>query len=182
MLIRRSIIASLLLSGAGAALAQDQVSPQDRWAQVSACAGENSNDRRHECVDAVLRAAGALDPVREIAVNRENFGREERPAPSVAAPPAPAVPAAAVVAARPTVPAPPAPLTGITTRVASARQLGNRRLQVTTSEGAIWQQVDSDVIRRMPRAGETFEAREGALGSYRCTFNEATTFRCERRD
>jgi hypothetical protein len=53
---------------------------------------------------------------------------------------------------------------------------------VVTAEGAVWRQTDTDVIRRLPRAGESFEVRNGALGSFRCTFNGNTSFRCERRD
>ena len=167
--------AGLVLALPVTASAQDQVSGETRWNQVVACAAERSVEARHACMDSVLRAAGALDVAREVAVNRENFGREERAAP----PPPP--PVAATVAAPARV-APPPPVTGITTRVASARLGGDRKLRVTTSEGAVWQQVDNDTIRRLPREGEAFEVREGSLGSFRCTFNETTTFRCERRD
>lgn len=199
MQTRYLIAAALVLPvlGAGAALAQDAVSPDARWAQVSACAAERSAESRHSCVDAVLRAAGALDRETEEAVNRENFGRTERSAPVAARAPAPA-PAQAPMAAPPALasaaqparvaPPPPArieapePVNGITTQVASARMGNDRRLLVTTAEGAVWHQVDSDNIRRLPRAGESFEVRSGALGSFRCTFNATTTFRCERRD
>jgi hypothetical protein len=169
--------AGLALVAPAAAVAQDQVSGEARWNQVVACAAQRSVEARHACMDNVLRAAGALDAATEVAVNRENFGREERAAPP---PPSPApVAATAAVAARV---APPPPVTGISTRVASVRLSGDRRLRVTTTEGAVWQQSDSDTIRRLPREGEAFEVREGSLGSYRCTFNETTTFRCERRD
>jgi hypothetical protein len=180
---------ALFVMGAGfalvapaAAVAQDQVSGEARWNQVVACATQRSVEARHACMDDVLRAAGALDTATEVAVNRENFGREERavpPPPPSAPPPAPVAAAAVAVPARV---APPPPVTGISTRVASVRLSGDRKLRVTTTEGAVWQQSDSDTIRRMPREGEAFEVREGSLGSYRCTFNETTTFRCERRD
>ncbi len=172
--------AGLVLAVPVTAAAQDQVSGETRWNQVVACAAERSVEARHACVDSVLRAAGALDVAREVAVNRENFGREERAAPPP--PPPPPAPAVAASVAAPARVAAPPPVTGITTRVASARLGGDRKLRVTTSEGAVWQQVDNDAIRRLPREGEAFEVREGSLGSYRCTFNETTTFRCERRD
>lgn len=177
---RYLIAGGVLALGAVAANAQDEVSPQARWAQVAACAAERSNESRHACVDAVLRAAGALDVATETRVNRENFGRVERPVP----PPPVAQPAAAVaaVAASPVVIAPPAPVEGVSTQIASARRGNDRRLLVETVEGAVWRQVDSDVIRRIPRPGEAFDVREGALGSFRCTVNSSTTFRCERRD
>jgi hypothetical protein len=180
MMMRSLLAVGVLALGAVAVNAQDTASPQERWAQVAACAAERSNESRHACVDAVLRAAGALDAVTETRVNRENFGRVERltPPPPVAQPPS----APAEAAARPDPIAPPAPVDGVSTQVASARMGNDRRLVVETVEGAIWRQVDSDVIRRLPRQGEAFDVREGALGSFRCTVNRSTTFRCERRD
>jgi len=180
MTMRKAIIAGMLVLGTTAASAQDTVPPQTRWAQVAACAAERSSESRHACVDSVLRAAGALDAATETRVNRENFGRVDRSAPPPVT--APAVAANAVVAARPDAIEPPAAVEGISTHVASARIGGNRRILVTTAEGAVWHQVDTDVIRRLPRPGEAFEVREGALGSFRCTANGTTTFRCERRD
>lgn len=179
MLIRCTITAAVFLLGATSVAAQDEVSPQTRWAQVAACAGERSNERRHACVDSVLRAAGALDAATEAAINRDNFGRSERIAPSPAPPPE-QVAAAAPSSSR--LPEQRPSTTGISTQIASARAVNNRQLRVVTTEGAVWQQVDSDVIRRIPRAGETFEVRDGALGSFRCTANGNTTFRCQRQD
>ena len=184
MLLRYSIAAGMIVLGAGTVMAQDTVSPQTRWAQVAACAAERSAESRHACVDAVLRAAGALDPVTEAAVNRENFGRAPTPAPPPPPPPpvAQPLPAQAGGVARPVAPTAPPPIDGINTQVASARMGGDRRLVVETAEGAVWRQTDTEVIRRLPRAGESFEVRNGALGSFRCTFNVNTSFRCERRD
>lgn len=174
--------AALFLATAGPAMAQDSVPAQDRWAQVAACGNERSIEARHACVDSVMRAAGVLDPELETAINRENFGRSERSAPQSSAA---SVAAAAVDYSQPSeVGVPPQsspPLNGIMTRVAFARLSGSRRLVVTTTEGAVWRQTDTGSIRRLPREGESFEVREGALGSYRCTFNDMTTFRCERR-
>jgi hypothetical protein len=187
MMLRYLIAAVTIALGAAAVHAQDTVPAQTRWAQVAACAAERCNESRHACVDAVLRAAGALDAATEVAVNRENFGRTDRPAPTPPPPPPPPVAAPASAArpapaAPPPLAAPPAPIDGITTQVASARLGSDRRLMVVTAEGAVWRQTDTDVIRRLPRAGESFEVRNGALGSFRCTFNGNTSFRCERRD
>lgn len=179
MMMRSLISVGVLALGAVAVNAQDDVSPETRWAQVAACAAERSNESRHACVDTVLRAAGALDVVTETRVNRENFGRVDMPNPP-AAPPT-AVAAMAATADRVQVTAP-APVDGISTQVATARMGNDRRIVVETVEGAVWRQVDSDVIRRLPRTGEAFDVREGALGSFRCTANRSTTFRCERRD
>jgi hypothetical protein len=184
MRARNWIVGGTVLLGSVAALAQAGGSPADRWQQVVACAAQGSNAARHDCIDAVLRAAGALSPEREAQVNRENFGREDRQAPSSAPAPSPALmpPATAAAAPQPAPIAPPQPLQGIATQVAAVSQGGDRKIVVTTTEGAVWRQIDSSPIRRLPRVGESFEVREGAMGGYRCTFNGNTTYRCERRD
>lgn len=182
MRARNWIVGGAVLLGSATALAQSGGSPADRWQQVVACAAQGSNAARHDCIDAVLRAAGALSPEREAQVNRENFGREDREA-SPPPPPPPAAPAAVpAAAAAPQPVAPPQPLQGIATQVAAVSQGGDRKIVVTTTEGAVWRQIDSSPIRRLPRMGESFEVREGAMGGYRCTFNGNTTYRCERRD
>lgn len=172
-----ALVVAASLLGAAPVAAQDAVSPQERWGQVAACAAQRSNEARHACVDAVMRAAGVLEREAEVAINRENFGRVAPPPP-----PPPQVAQSAPRSAPPPVVTAPAPLTGISTRVAAVRTGADRRIVVTTTEGAVWRQADTGAIRRPPRVGEVFAVEEGALGSYRCTFNETTTFRCERRD
>lgn len=149
-----------------------QTSPADGWAQVLACASHADPAARHACLDSVLRAVGALDPVAEVAAQREAFGRTEQPAP----PP----PAVARAAEAPRVPAPPPRVAAIATTIAGARLTGEGRLLVATSEGAVWRQIDGAQIALAPQAGTPFEVREAALGSFRCTVGQSASYRCER--
>lgn len=182
MLVRKLAGATLLLSlPVVAASAQGDPSPQERWAQVAACAGQGDAASRHECVDAILRAAGVLDPQHEAVAQRENFGRvgrqEEEAAATLSAPDRPET-----AGRDPVAPAPPAALDSIVTLVAAARFANDRHLLVATQEGAVWRQVDDEEIRTAPRPGTPFEVREAALGSYRCTVGRSTHFRCARAD
>lgn len=178
------ILAGLALVAAGVAtgtmaVAQGSASAQERWAQVVACARQGEAASRHECIDAVLRAAGALDPAMEAAALRQNFGRSPRPAEPV--PPSAAVEAEAM-AANPAAAVAPQPVASIASIVTAARFGNDRRLLVASEGGAVWRQVDDEEIRTVPRPGTPFEVREAALGSYRCTLGRSTHFRCVRAD
>jgi hypothetical protein len=171
-------VATGLASGT-MAVAQGSASPQERWAQVVACARQGEAASRHECIDAVLRVAGVLDPAMEAAALRQNFGRSPRPVEP--APPSAAVEAAAI-AANPAVAGTPPPVASVASIVTAARFGNDRRLLVATQGGAVWRQVDDEDIRTAPRPGTPFEVREAALGSYRCTVGRSTHFRCARAD
>lgn len=188
--------AALALVAAGPAQAQAQPGSADsaNWQAVVACVASTGTAERHACIDQVLRTAGVLDPVRETAQQRADFGRTPRsevPAPQpitappvAATPPAPApvaqAPAAAATPA--TTPAVPQRIDRITTTIAAARLGGNGRLLVATAEATVWRQVDGETFRIAPAAGTPFEVGRGALGSYICTVGRGNSFRCTRVD
>lgn len=173
-LLARALLVGTAALASSAGWAQDGGDPAANWQAVVACAEQGDPDDRHACVDNVLRAAGVLDPAREIAAQRENFGE---PSPE-AAPPV----QAAHQAPSPTpAPAPPLEIEGIETTVADALIGGDRLLVVATAEGAIWKQIDGGPFRRAPAKGETFIVEEGALGSYRCKIG-SDIYRCRRLD
>lgn len=197
-MIRKCLAGASLLAIGAVAFAQDTVPPEQRWAQVVACVAQGSSEGRHACIDAVLRAAGVLDPVQEQAQQRAEFGRTERdlraqptPSPSPAGAPAPpAAPASAAPApAQAATPAPaPAPppvpdrIDSISTTIAAARVGSNSRLLVATAEATVWRQLDGETFRVPPSAGTPFEVRRGALGGYICTVGRGNSFRCARVD
>jgi hypothetical protein len=199
----RKGLAGIALAAVGTVVwAQGAVSPEQRWAQVVACVSQGSSDGRHACIDAVLRAAGVLDPVQELAQQRTEFGRTERdlraqqaPAPAVAPVPSPApapvaptsaAPVQAAPAPIPAQPAAPAPLPdridSISTTIAAARIAGNNRLLVATAEATVWRQLEGETFRVPPSAGTPFEVRRGALGGYICTVGRGNSYRCARVD
>ncbi len=194
-MIRKSLAGAALVAVATVAWAQDALPPEQRWAQVVACVGQGSSAGRHACIDAVLRAAGVLDPVQELAQQRTEFGRTERdlrtqqaPA-SPVVPPAPATPNApspVTERAAPSAPPPPPPvperIDAITTTVAAARITGNNRLLVATAEATVWRQLEGETFRVPPSNGTAFEVRRGALGGYICTVGRGNSYRCARVD
>jgi len=185
--LARALGATALGATAIAVQAQDTLSPADRWAQVAACAAQGNPERRHACVDGILRAAGVLDPVREQAQQRAEFGRTERDLrePETPAPvPVPVAPPVTVAAPPPPPPAPPVPerIDSISTTIAAARVGNNGRLLVATAEATVWRQLDGEAFRVAPSPGTAFAVQRGALGSYICTVGRSNSFRCARVD
>ena len=177
--------AALVLASGPAWSQDDQSDPAANWQAIVACADQSDAERRHACMDGVLRTAGVLDPAREIAAQRQSFGEARRgeggadevgrtmaDAPARAArPSAPHTPSAV----------PPPDLRELRTTVADALIGADRLLLVATAEGAVWKQVDGSPFRRPPAKGTEFSVEEGALGSYRCKIG-SDIYRCRRID
>ena len=164
------------------ASAQD-AQASENWSAVVRCAASARTEDRHACVDAVLRGAGVLDPVRETQQLREEFGQSESARPAPPPPPvAPPPPPVASAPARPAAPvaSPPQELDGIVTTITDARRGSRGELLVLTAEGAIWRQLSSERIRRVPDAGNSIEIETTALGGYRCIVAGGESYRCER--
>lgn len=168
-------LVTLLAAGSGTALAQGSAAdPTTSWQAVIACTGHRDAADRHDCIDQVLRQAGVLDPVREVQVQREDFGRATRP---VAPPPAVE---AATPATRPTAP-PSRQIDSIATTVAAARIGADGKLLVATAEASVWRQVDGETFRVTPPSGTGFEVERGSLGSFSCKVGRSS-YRCTRVD
>ncbi|BAK67855.1 hypothetical protein SLG_31800 [Sphingobium sp. SYK-6] len=192
MRIAISIGLAALALPAAAGRAQPAGDAAANWEAIVQCARQTGAPARHACIDQVLRGSGLLDSEREMNEARQSFGQQRRseavPVPPPAAPAAPAMPAPAQRAeAAPAAPtpapapaAPPAPLRALQTEVASARLAADRKLVITTREGAVWRQTETIELRASPRAGDSFEIEEAALGGHRCKLGRSRIFRCER--
>jgi hypothetical protein len=65
--------------------------------------------------------------------------------------------------------------------IASVQRPANGRLQVTTTEGAVWRQTESVEMPIPPSQGDRMTIRRGVAGGYRCSVARTNlTFRCER--
>ncbi len=53
-------------------------------------------------------------------------------------------------------------------------------LTITFEDGARWQQVDTKILNREPRAGSKTRIRIGSLGSYLVTFDDGPAIRMKR--
>ncbi|MCC7464044.1 MAG: hypothetical protein IT480_16490 [Gammaproteobacteria bacterium] len=129
------------------------------WHAVMQCAELGSAERRHACLDDVLRRAGLLSPAEHEAAGNPRLH--------------------SVPAAVPTPPAPEYP-DQLRTTVRSARVAGNRKLLVVTADAGVWEQTGSEDFHVLPQSGDAFTIQRGTLGSYRCSFGRSSIYRCHR--
>lgn len=54
------------------------------------------------------------------------------------------------------------------------------KLVLTASDGAVWEQTDSDQVTSMPEPGDTVKVSKGALGGYMCQVSRWQAVRCQR--
>lgn len=192
-LVAPMAVITVVAAMAIAVQAQDTLSPAARWAQVTACVAQPSADGRHACIDAILRAAGFLDPVREQEQQQAEFGRTEREqrvretsVPAAAPVTAPVIgPVTAPEAAAASLPPAavlPDRIDNISTTIAAARVGSNGRVLVATAEATVWRQLEGETFRIAPSPGTAFSVQRGALGSYICTVGRSNSFRCARVD
>jgi ligand-binding sensor domain-containing protein len=55
------------------------------------------------------------------------------------------------------------------------------KLIVTTTDGVVWLQRDSEAVRPTPAAGDTMIIRKALLGSFLCSVGRSVAYRCSRR-
>jgi len=56
----------------------------------------------------------------------------------------------------------------------------NNRLLLITTDGGIWEQIDSDTIAPLPREGQSMEIKKNAFGGFMCIFDKRQGARCKR--
>ena len=56
----------------------------------------------------------------------------------------------------------------------------NGKLILTTSEGAVWQQVENVPVRPTPKHGGTMAVEKTSFGGFMCTTSKWASFRCFR--
>jgi hypothetical protein len=64
--------------------------------------------------------------------------------------------------------------------LASVEQRGDGKLVLTTTEGAVWRQVESEAFRPLPAQGQTMTIAKKSLGSFMCESANRVAFRCYR--
>ena len=67
------------------------------------------------------------------------------------------------------------------TEVQSAREYVDGRFVIQTADGAVWRQVDGDLLRA-PKAGQSLVITPGALGSFFCHVDKQSAVRCKREN
>jgi len=140
------------------------------WAAIKRCAAIAEDHARHVCTDETLRSAGLLDAHQakvaetaksaeapNTAEHRERFGLQP-----------------------PTTPKPSPAEARLEVTLASVQQSGDGKLVLTTTDGAIWRQVESEAIRPAPTQGQVMTISKAALGGFLCESAKRVAFRCFR--
>jgi hypothetical protein len=130
------------------------------WTAMKHCASIADDTARHTCTDDVLRKAGLLGVAAAQAEPpnaHKDFGLPPAPAPK---------------------PSPSDARLEVT--LANVTQAGDGKLVLTTTDGAIWRQVESEAIRPMPAQGQTMVIARKSLGGFMCESAQRVAFRCYR--
>lgn len=173
----------------------ERTAPSDAaWSAITLCARIAKDSDRHVCLDDALRNAGLM-PAHPTAA----------PVPAAGAAPAAraAAPVPAAGAAAPAAPAPDSassaqskesradfglqpkavrqPAVARTLQV-TLRQVdqADGKLLLTTTEGAIWEQVESTNVWPVPTGGQTMTIKSGSFGGFFCEPSKYVSFRCFR--
>jgi len=173
----------------------ERIAPSDAaWSAITLCARIAKDSDRHVCLDDALRNAGLM-PAHPTAA----------PVPAAGTAPAAGVvaPAAAAGAAAPAARGPDSASTaqskesradfGLQPKTfrepAVARTLqvtlsqvdqADGKLLLTTTEGAIWKQVESTDVWPVPTGGQTMTIEKGSFGGFFCEPSKYVSFRCYR--
>ena len=173
----------------------ERIAPSDAaWSAITLCARIAKDSDRHVCLDDALRNAGLM-PAHSPATPVPAEGT----APAAGA----VAPAAVAGAAAPAAQAPdsvsPAqskesradfglqpkafrePAVARTLQV-TIRQVdqADGKLLLTTTEGAIWKQVESTNVWPVPTEGQTMTIERGSFGGFFCEPSKYVSFRCFR--
>ena len=156
----RVVVASCLMTlvcTPQAARSQQLTSAQAAWEAMTKCAAIAAADARHACADDVMRSAGLLPAT------------QDKPA-------AQAEPATA----KPVAPLPQKDDNQLEITLAAVEQGGDGKLVLTTTEGAIWREVERVVIFPLPRQGQTITITKTSFGGFMCKLTKWVAFRCYR--
>jgi hypothetical protein len=160
----------LITVWAQAAAEDRQISSTETgWSAIKTCAAILDDESRHACSDKVLRDAGLLPSAEpESSKHRKGFGLEHPTAPA----PSPAKSSEQQMQQH--------NADRLEVTLAAVEERGDGKLVLTTTDGAIWQQVESDPIRPAPAQGQTMTIAKASLGGYLCKSGKWVAFRCFR--
>jgi hypothetical protein len=171
--ILQAAVAVCLVSTASAqdsASTQQTPTAESGWAAMKKCAAILEDDLRHACSDNALRDAGLLpDSETASSKDQQRFGLQ-RPAARAASSPTNASDA----------PTQPKSEDKLEVTLAAVKEGRDGKLVLTTTDGAIWKQVETQVVQPTPVQGGSMTITKAILGGFMCKPNKWTTFRCAR--
>lgn len=68
----------------------------------------------------------------------------------------------------------------LTLTVASSDLTPLGRVLLTSTDGAVWEQTDSDDVRAAPEPGDTVQVTKGMMGGFMCQISRWQSVRCQR--
>lgn len=172
----------------------ERIAPSDAaWSAITLCARIAKDSDRHACLDDALRKAGLM-PAHPTAAPAPAAGTAHAPgaaaapAPGAAAPAAPAPGSASPVQSKqsradfglqPKTFREPAVARTLQVTLSKVDQ-ADGKLILTTTEGAIWKQVESTDVWPVPTGGQTMTIAKGSFGGFFCEPSKYVSFRCFR--
>jgi hypothetical protein len=163
----RRILVLALLGSSSVVLANDDGA---HWDAIKKCAVITNDRARHSCTDDVMRDAGLL--AAPVAKSVEQPKALEQPK---------AVDRRKDFGLTPAPPPKPTPdEQRLEVTLASVEQGPDGKLILTTNDGAVWHQVESDAIRPMPAKGQTLKVSQTSFGGFLCEAAKRVAFRCFR--
>ncbi|MEI9963625.1 MAG: hypothetical protein WDM92_01865 [Caulobacteraceae bacterium] len=169
---------------APAAWAQDAAGTPPSWDTLTRCAQTVRTEERLACYDAAMRAAGyAPKPEAVAAEKRRVFGlsvpllnsekhaeaKTSRKQEKAAA----RAPEPATVAAEDDNGA-------VTVQISRVAMLYGGKMLFVTTDGALWQQTDTETVEPLPTEGQSMQIRRTRFGGYFCDVSKWKTVRCVR--
>lgn len=163
-----------LLSASAVSAAPDRAKPTAAAVKaLAACAAISENAARLACYDGAAKSlveaeksgdVMVVDRAQVKEVKRQSFGLNINLGPLFDRPGKPET------------------INELTSTVASARQLGDGKWVISTADGQIWRQIDSEQLFEDPKRGDKVVMRRGALGSYFLTVGNQVAVRAHRDD
>jgi len=149
----------------------ERIAPSEAaWSAITQCARIAKDSDRHVCLDDALRNAGLMSahptaaPVAQTPDSVSPTQSKERPTDYGLQPKTsrePAIPRTLQVTLK---------------RVDHA----DGKLFLTTTEDAIWRQVESAPVFPEPTEGQTMTVEKGSFGGFFCVLSKYVSFRCYR--
>ena len=163
--------------------ARSQVKTPPSWDALTQCADMTDATKGWDCFQDAMKAAGyARNPQVALAERHKTFGlalpslpRHEKRA----KPPKTAETREASVAS----PATAEDENRITVQIVEvAYTQPLKQLLIVTSDGGVWEQVDTIPLTFTPRAGQSIEITKTRFGGYFCKFDRTNAVRCVRKN
>lgn len=168
----RPLLAIAFTLSAGAALAQSAPEP-DVIKALKACSAIKADPERLACFDKAAQSVTKAQETGEvIIIDKQSARAARRQAFGLDLPSLSILDRGADKAETETLQA----------TVKAARNDAESRLVVTLDDGAVWRQVDSEILGKPPKAGDAVEIRKASMGSYLMKIGKQPAIRVRRSE